>query len=197
MVTGDEASTARAVARLVGIARVEAGVLPDEKAAIVRRLQEEGHVVAVVGDGINDSPALAHADVSVSLSHGADVARETADVILTDSNLTSLVHAIDLARQCVGLIRQNLVVVGVPNVAALALATAGGLSPVGSTLLNNGSTVVAALNSLRPLAVRHRWTEEDGFASAWFDEPLPCDTSPGRILDERPAWTGRSGGDES
>ncbi len=157
LVTGDEATTAHSVARSLGIGRVEAGVLPDEKAAIVRELQRRGHVVAVVGDGINDSPALAHADVSVSLSHGADIARETADVILMESNLSGLVHAIDQSRRCIGLINQNLAIVGVPNAAALALATMGSLSPVGSTLLNNGSTVIAALNSLRPLV------RENGF----------------------------------
>ena len=151
MVTGDEPATARTVARRLGICRVHASVLPDEKAAIVRSLQREGHVVAVVGDGINDSPALSRADVSISMAHGADVARETADVLLTDSDLWGLIQAIDLARQSVELIRQNLVIVGVPNVAALALAAVGRLSPVGSTLLNNGSTVVAALNSLRPI----------------------------------------------
>jgi Cu2+-exporting ATPase len=153
IVTGDDLSTAQAVAQSLGVERVHAGVLPDEKAAVVRALQQAGHVVAVVGDGINDSPALAVADVSISLSHAADVARETADVLLVDSDLWGLVQAIDLARQCVGLIRQNLVVVGVPNAAALALATVGGLSPVGSTILNNGSTIIAALNSLRPLVV--------------------------------------------
>ncbi|HUX88166.1 MAG TPA: heavy metal translocating P-type ATPase, partial [Chloroflexota bacterium] len=151
IVTGDDSVSAHTVAATLGIGRVHAGVLPDEKAAITRALRAEGHVVAVVGDGINDSPALAAADVSISLSHASDVARETADVLLMDSDLWGLVRAIDLARQCVGLINQNLIVVGVPNAAALALATVGGISPVGSTLLNNGSTVVAALNSLRPL----------------------------------------------
>lgn len=151
LVTGDESQAAQTVAQSLGIRRVHAGVLPDEKAAIVRELQAQGRLVAVIGDGINDAPALAQADASVSLPHGADIAQETADVLLTDSDLSSLIRAIDLARQCVGLIRQNLVVVGVPNAAALALASVGSLSPVGSTLLNNGSTLVAALNSLRPL----------------------------------------------
>ena len=151
LVTGDESQAAQTVAQSVGIRRVHAGVLPDEKAAIVRELQRQGRVVAVIGDGINDAPALAQADASISLPHGADIAQETADVLLTNSELLGLIRAIDLARQCVALIRQNLVVVGVPNAAALALASVGSLSPVGSTLLNNGSTLVAALNSLRPL----------------------------------------------
>jgi Cu2+-exporting ATPase len=148
---------------------VHAGALPDEKAAIVRDLQEQGRVVAVVGDGINDSPALAQADVSVSLPHGAGVAQETADVLLMDSDLSGLIRGIDLARQCVGLIRQNLVVVGVPNAAALALASVGGLSPVGSTLLNNGSTVVAALNSLRPLVTT---ADQNGFVTTGLTKEI-------------------------
>ena len=151
IVTGDEPSTARSLAHTLGVECVHAGVLPDEKAAIVRDLRRQGRVVAVVGDGINDSPALAMADVSVSLSHGADVARETADALLLDSDLNGLVRAIDIARQCSALINQNLLVVGVPNLVALALAAMGRLNPFASTLLNNGSTIVAAMNSLRPL----------------------------------------------
>ncbi len=151
IVTGDELSPARAVASSLDVEKVHAGTLPDEKAAIVRELQRRGRIVAVVGDGINDSPALALADVSVSLPHGADIARETADVVLTEANLRGLVHAIQLARDGMGLIRQNLYVVGVPNAAAVALASVGRLTPVGATLLNNGSTIVAAVNSLRPL----------------------------------------------
>jgi P-type Cu2+ transporter len=143
--------TARVVASSLDVQQVHAGRLPDEKADIVRELQRRGRTVAVVGDGINDSPAFALADVSVSLPHGSDVARETADVVLTESGLWGLVHAIQLSRQSIGLIRQNLFVVGVPNAAALALAAAGRLTPVGATLLNNGSTIVAAVNSLRPL----------------------------------------------
>ncbi len=151
IVTGDELVTARVVASSLDVQQVHAGRLPDEKADIVRELQRRGRTVAVVGDGINDSPAFALADVSVSLPHGSDVARETADVVLTESGLWGLVHAIQLSRQGIGLIRQNLFVVGVPNAAALALAAAGRLTPVGATLLNNGSTIVAAVNRLRPL----------------------------------------------
>jgi P-type Cu2+ transporter len=151
IVTGDEIATAQMVAGALGVRRVHASALPDEKAEIVRELQRQGHTVAVVGDGINDSPALSLADVSVSLPHGADVARETADVVLMEPDLWGLVHAIQMAREGIGLIRQNLVIIGVPNAAAMALATAGRLSPVGATLLNNGSTIVAAVNSLRPL----------------------------------------------
>ena len=82
MVTGDQPAAAQAVAGPLGISRVHTSALPQDKADIVRSLQQQGHIVAVVGDGINDSPALALADVSVSLAHGADLAREAADVVL-------------------------------------------------------------------------------------------------------------------
>jgi Cu2+-exporting ATPase len=151
IVTGDELAPARVIASTLDVEQVHASTLPDQKAEIVRELQRRGRIVAVVGDGINDSPALALADVSISLPHGAEVARETADVVLTEADLRGLVHAIVLARASMDLIRQNLFVVGVPNAAAMALASLGRLSPVGATLLNNGSTIVAAVNSLRPL----------------------------------------------
>lgn len=153
MVSGDEPSAANAIARQLGIGLVHAAALPEVKAAIVRELQQQGHVVAVVGDGLNDSAAFALADVSVSMPHGAEIARETADVVLMEPNLWKLANAITLARQCAGLIRQNLLIVAVPNATALTLASVGGLGPLGATLLNNGSTVFAALNSLRPLTV--------------------------------------------
>jgi Cu2+-exporting ATPase len=154
MVTGDEPAAAEPIARAVGITQVHAATMPDEKAKIVRRLQAEGHTVAVIGDGINDSPALALADVSISLRGGADVARETADVVLMHpKHLMSLAHAIQLSRECMGLIHQNFALVATPNATALALATAGRLNPVAATLLNNGSTILAGVNSLRPLFV--------------------------------------------
>jgi P-type E1-E2 ATPase len=154
MVTGDEPAAAMAAARPLGINRVHAGALPQDKADIVQRLQRQGHIVAVVGDGINDSPALALADVSVSLPHGADLAREAADVVLMEPDLRRLPHAIELSRQCMRLIEQNFALVGVPNAGAMALATAGLLNPIGATVISNGSTMLAAMNSLRPLADR-------------------------------------------
>ncbi|HEV8636776.1 MAG TPA: heavy metal translocating P-type ATPase [Chloroflexota bacterium] len=156
MVTGDEPAAARAIARSLGIDRVHASALPHEKAEMVRELQRRGHVVAVVGDGINDSPALALADVSISMRHGADVARETADVVLVEPHLWGIAQAIELSRGALGLIRQNLALVGLPNAAAMALAATGAVSPLGATLISNGSTVVAAMNSLRPLATNGR-----------------------------------------
>jgi P-type Cu2+ transporter len=151
MVTGDNPAPARAAAEDAGITEVVAGAFPEQKAEIVRALKEKGRCVAVVGDGINDSPALAHADVAVSLHGAADVARERADVVLTDDDLRRLPEAIDIARDAMRLVRQNLGIVAVPNGAGLLLGATGLIGPGMATLANNGSAIAAALNSLRPL----------------------------------------------
>jgi Cu2+-exporting ATPase len=150
MMTGDSEAVAREVAREVGIDEVEAGVFPERKAEVVRALQAAGYVVGVIGDGINDSPALAYADVSFSLKEGTDVARETADVVL-HGDLRGLVDSIDLARDSMRLLRENLAIVAVPNAAGMLLATLGAVGPLVATALNNGSAVAAAVNGLRPL----------------------------------------------
>ncbi|MHB8078223.1 MAG: heavy metal translocating P-type ATPase, partial [Candidatus Krumholzibacteriia bacterium] len=108
MVTGDNLRAAEAVARRVGIARVEAGVLPDGKAAVVRRYQASGRVVGVVGDGINDAPALASADVGIAMGGGADVAVESAEVTLMRGELAGVARAVRLSRATMAVIKQNL-----------------------------------------------------------------------------------------
>jgi Cu2+-exporting ATPase len=153
MLTGDNANVAAGVARELGIDHVEAEVFPEQKADVVRALQAQGHRVGVVGDGINDSPALAFADVSVSLKAASEVARETADIVL-HGDLQGLPDALDLAHESLDLIRQNLVLVAVPNGIGLVLASLGLLGPVAATAINNGSNVAAALNGLRPLVRR-------------------------------------------
>ena len=152
MLTGDNAVVARAVAGQLGIDRYFANTMPAEKAEIVRDLQREGRTVAMVGDGINDSPALAYADVGIAMKHGAEVARETADIVLMEDNLWKLIVAIEISRDAMAAIRQNYAIIAGLNTIALALALPSGLiGPATSTLLSNGSAVLATLNAIRPI----------------------------------------------
>jgi heavy metal translocating P-type ATPase len=153
MATGDSEGPARAMAEKVGVDQVHFCVFPEQKANIVKELQRQGYKVAVVGDGINDSPALAHADVAISLHGGTDIAREKASVVLTDDNLTRLPQAIDLARSSLALVHQSIGIVTLPNAIGLGLATVGAIGPAMATALNNGSAIVAGLNALRPLLI--------------------------------------------
>lgn len=151
LLTGDNRHTAAAVAAKLQVDKFVAEAFPEDKARIVQDLKQQGHCVAVVGDGINDSPALAYADVAISLKGGSDIAQETADVVLMDSNLHQLIEAVQTAQQTMQLIRQNIRLVTLSNAASLLLATAGLLNPAGATVVSNGSTILAGVNGLRPL----------------------------------------------
>ena len=149
LLTGDTEETARAVADAVGIERVHAGVLPEQKAAAVRLLQAEGHVVAMVGDGVNDAPALAQADLGVAIGTGADVAIEASDLTLVSGDLRAAVDAIRLSRQTLRTIKGNLFWAFAYNVAAVPLAVAGLLNPIVAGAAMAFSSVFVVTNSLR------------------------------------------------
>ncbi|ERT07320.1 cadmium-translocating P-type ATPase [Lyngbya aestuarii BL J] len=158
LLTGDSRQRADLVAEELNIPpkRVHAEAFPEQKAKIVRDLHRSGRTVAFVGDGLNDSVALAYADVSVSFEDGSDVARETADIVLMNNDISSLLQAIAISKETRNLIDQNTLLVVAPNLIALGLASAIGLNPLIATVIHNGSAIAAGLNSLRPL-VQHQF----------------------------------------
>jgi len=155
MLTGDNATVARAVGGRLGLTRQIANMMPSDKAEAIQVLQREGRIVAMIGDGINDSPALSFADVGIAMKHGADITHESADVVLMEDSLWKLIEAIEVSRGAVGLIKQNYGIVAAMNAVALGLALPGGLViPEITAVISNGSAIVASLNGMRPLLRR-------------------------------------------
>jgi P-type Cu+ transporter len=150
MLTGDNKTTAQAVARRLGIADVEAEVLPDRKSAVIEKLRAEGRVVAMAGDGVNDAPALAAADVGIAMGTGTDVAIESAGVTLLGGDLTGIVRARRLSAATMSNIRQNLFFAFIYNAAGVPIA-AGVLYPAFGILLS--PIIAAAAMSLSSVSV--------------------------------------------
>ncbi|MGO1544474.1 MAG: heavy metal translocating P-type ATPase [Gulosibacter sp.] len=151
LLTGDHELVAKAVASEVGIDRVIAGVLPEQKAEVIRQLQHEGERVAMVGDGVNDAPALATADLGIAMGGGTDAAIEASDITLVRDDVTAAVGAIRLSRGSNRVIMQNLFWAFAYNVAAIPLAALGLLSPMIAGVAMAFSSVFVVLNSLRLL----------------------------------------------
>jgi Cu2+-exporting ATPase len=156
LLSGDARAPVEAIARMCGIDEAIGEVLPEQKAEVVRRLKSEGRKVAMVGDGINDAPALAVADVGVSLRGGTEVALETADVVLLEGGLERLPEVLKLSEDAMARVKEVLGIVLAPNAVAIAAGALGFINPVMAAAVNNGSTIAAALHAVTPLLFQDR-----------------------------------------
>jgi Cd2+/Zn2+-exporting ATPase len=157
MYTGDNHRTASSVAASLGIEEVAAGLLPEDKVNRVRALSGNGHTIAMVGDGINDAPALATAAVGIAMGKvGSDIAMQAADVVLLTDDLLQVPAALALGRKALTVIRQNLVFALVFNTTMIFLASEGNLSMAIGALCHQGSSLFVILNSMRLLLVTKR-----------------------------------------
>jgi Cd2+/Zn2+-exporting ATPase len=154
MLTGDDARTAQVIAAEIGLTKVYADLLPEDKLGVIRRLQQDGHVVAMVGDGINDSPALAAADIGLAMgAAGTDVAIETADIALMTDDLLKIPEAIRLSKATLNNIRQNVIIALATVTLLLAGVLLGKVHMAGVMLIHEASVMIVILNGMRLLRV--------------------------------------------
>lgn len=149
MLTGDSERTAERIAREAGVDEFKAELLPEDKYAYVERIKSEGRHVAMVGDGVNDSPALGLADVGLAMGGGSDIAKEVADIILTDTDLAAIVRLRRMSQGLIDRLTSSYSKVMLTNSALLALGIAGAITPQTSSLLHNGSTIAYSLNNAK------------------------------------------------
>ncbi len=154
MMTGDNRKTAESVAASLGIDIFQAEVLPEDKAKFVKKMREQGHKVIMVGDGVNDSPALSEADIGIAIESGAAIAKEIADITISSENLTSLVMLRRISRELMDRINGNYRFIVGFNSALIALGLAGVITPSSSALLHNGSTIMTGVKSTTKLIER-------------------------------------------
>ena len=180
MLTGDNARTAQAIAQQLGIERVFADVLPADKATYIAQLQGEGKVVAMVGDGVNDAPALAQADVGIAIGAGTDVAIETARVVLMRSDPLDILRAIQLSKATVRKMKQNLVWASVYNILAIPIAAGVlyprygiELRPEWAALLMSVSSIIVAVNAVSLKRVERQLADDTGSSTNSSATPAP------------------------
>jgi Cu2+-exporting ATPase len=201
LLSGDIPEVVNSVARAVGIDEAMGGFLPEQKADYVKKMRAAGHVVAMVGDGINDAPALAAADVGISITGSTDVALETADVVLLDGGLVRLERAFQISDRAMSAVRQNLGIIVVPNAIAIALGALGRITPPIAAVINNGATVLAVAVGTMPLLKRPprhprpgtERSENDPVPAMVHSLAPPASTSGSRRLLRLAEAAGRSG----
>lgn len=152
MLTGDRRSTANSIAQQAGITEIEADLLPEQKVDYIKRLKEEGRKVLMVGDGINDAPALATAHVGVAMGKiGTDVAIETADVVLMSNDLAKVSKTVSLGRKTLSMIKQNIFLAMTVNILGIVFVVHGDINPIIAAAIHEGNALFVVLNSARLL----------------------------------------------